>query len=182
MCTDKYAVRDYIREKGLEDILIPVVGGPWENVEDVDFDSLPDSFALKATHGCKMNYLVADKKQLDRKKCKAEMSRWLATTYGAYSMEPHYLTIPHRIYAEEFLADAAQLTDYKFHCANGEPLFVLTVYDRKTDGDNGMSLSFDIDRSLAGCYNNYRVLWIGLYHLPSNGFAEAPTTASLLKC
>ena len=52
MCTDKYAVRDYIREKGLEDILIPVVGGPWENVEDVDFDSLPDSFALKATHGC----------------------------------------------------------------------------------------------------------------------------------
>ena len=53
MCTDKYAVRDYIREKGLEDILIPVVGGPWENVEDVDFDSLPDSFALKATHGCK---------------------------------------------------------------------------------------------------------------------------------
>ena len=39
-----------------------------------------------------------------------------------------------------------------------------------------------IDRSPAGCYNNYRVLWIGLYHLPSNGFAEAPTTASLLKC
>ena len=107
MCTDKYAVRDYIREKGLEDILIPVVGGPWDNVEDVDFDSLPDSFALKATHGCKMNYLVADKKQLDREKCKAEMSRWLATTYGAYSMEPHYLTIPHRIYAEEFLADAS---------------------------------------------------------------------------
>lgn len=70
MCTDKYAVRDYIREKGLEDILIPVVGGPWENVEDVDFDSLPDSFALKATHGCKMNYLVADKKQLDRKSAK----------------------------------------------------------------------------------------------------------------
>ena len=37
MCTDKYAVRDYIREKGLSDILIPVVGGPWENVEDVGF-------------------------------------------------------------------------------------------------------------------------------------------------
>ena len=42
------------------------------------------------------------------------------------------------------MADAAQLTDYKFHCANGEPLFVLTVYNRKTDGDNGMSLSFDM--------------------------------------
>lgn len=72
------------------------------------------------------------------------MSRWLATTYGAYSMELHYLTIHHRIYAEEYLADAAQLTDYKFYCANGEPLFVLTVYNRKTDGDNGMSLNFDM--------------------------------------
>ncbi len=93
-----------------------------------------------------LKYLVADKKQLDREKCKAEMSRWLATTYGAYPMELHYLTIPHRIYAQEYLADAAQLTDYKFHCANGEPLFVLTVYNRKTDGDNGMSLNFDIVR------------------------------------
>lgn len=27
MCTDKYAVRDYTREKGLEDILISVVSG-----------------------------------------------------------------------------------------------------------------------------------------------------------
>lgn len=144
MCTDKYAVREYIRQKGLEDILIPVVGGPWEKAEDVDFDSLPDSFALKATHGCKMNYLVANKANLDYEKCKSEMSRWLSTTYGAYSMEPHYLSIPHRVYAEEYLADASRLTDYKFHCANGKPLFVLTVYNRKTDGDNGMSLNFDM--------------------------------------
>ena len=144
ICTDKYAVREYIRKKGLEDILIPVVGGPWSSVEDVDFDGLPDKFALKATHGCKMNYLVADKSELDYLKCKAEMQRWLETTYGSYSMEPHYLSIPHRIYAEEYLADAAQLTDYKFHCLNGEPQFVLTVSDRKTDGDKGMSLQLNM--------------------------------------
>lgn len=91
-----------------------------------------------------MNYLVPDKKQLEREKCKAEMSRWLSTTYGTYSMEPHYLKIPHRIYAEEFLADTIQLIDFEFHCANCEPLFVLTVYGRKTDGDNGMSFCLDV--------------------------------------
>ena len=52
-----------------------------------------------------------------------------------------------------------------------------------TDGTSSYNkIVVFIDRSPAGCYNNYRVLWIGLYHLPSNGFAEAPTTASLLKC
>lgn len=144
MCTDKYAVRDYIRQKGLEDILIPIVGGPWEKIEDVEFDKLPNKFALKATHGCKMNYLVSKKEKMDKNKCVKEMSRWLKTTYGTYSMEPHYVTIPHRIYAEEYLDDVDQLVDYKFHCANGEPLFVLTVYNRKTDGDSGMSLRFDV--------------------------------------
>ena len=130
LCTDKYAVRNYIREKGLENILIPVVGGPWGNIDDIDFDSLPDSFALKATHGCKMNYLVPEKETLDKNKCVAEMSKWLKTTYGTYSMEPHYLEIPHRIYAEEYLANADKLIDYKFHCMNGVPQFVLVCGDR----------------------------------------------------
>lgn len=144
MCTDKVAVREFVKKKGLEEILIPMVGGPWESVEDVNFDALPNSFVLKATHGCKMNYLVPDKANLNLKKCKSELYRWINTTYGTYSMEPHYLSIPHRIYAEEYLSDAIQLTDYKFHCANGKPLFVMTVYNRKVDGDNGMSLNFDV--------------------------------------
>lgn len=86
MCTDKYAVREYIHKKGLEDILIPLVGGPWEKVDEVDFDNLPNSFALKATHGCKMNYIVSEKEKMDKSKCVEEMSRWLKTTYGTYSM------------------------------------------------------------------------------------------------
>lgn len=144
LCTDKYAVRDYIKEKGLEDILIPVVGGPWSNVDEIDFDSLPSRFVLKATHGCKMNYIVSDKSKLDIDDCKKALSKWLNTTYGTYSMEPHYLSIPHRIYAEEYLDDVSKLTDYKFHCANGNPLFVLTVSNRKYNGDKGMSLTFDM--------------------------------------
>ena len=143
-CTDKYAVREYVKNKGLEDILIPLAGGPWSRVEDVDFSALPNSFAIKATHGCKMNYIVADKAAMDQEACKKEMQRWLDTTYGTYSMEPHYLEIPHRIYAEEFLDDVDKLADFKFHCANGEPLFVMVVHDRKTNGDHGMSLQMDM--------------------------------------
>lgn len=129
-CTDKYAVRQYVKDKGLESILVPLAGGPWSKIEEINFKVLPDSFVFKATHGCKMNYLVPEKEKLDKNKCVAEMSKWLKTTYGTYSMKPHYLEIPHRIYAEEYLADADKLIDYKFHCMNGVPQFVLVCGDR----------------------------------------------------
>lgn len=143
-CTDKYAVREYVEKKGLGNILVPLAGGPWSDVESVDFDALPNSFAMKATHGCKMNYLVADKASMNQEACVKEMRRWLSTTYGAYSMEPHYLSIPHRLYAEQFLENAGQLVDYKFHCLNGVPQFVLVCSERKANGDAAMKVTLDL--------------------------------------
>lgn len=143
-CTDKYAVRDYIRERGLADILVPTVGGPWNSFEEIDFSILPNRFVLKATHGCKMNYMVPDKQKLNIDKCKSEVKRWLNTTYGTYSMEPHYIHISHRIYAEKYLDDMDKLTDYKFHCLNGVPQFVLTVSDRHVEGDSAMQVILDL--------------------------------------
>lgn len=143
-CTDKYAVRKYVEDKGLGDTLVPMVGGPWSRVEDVDFNTLPNSFAIKATHGCKMNYLVPDKSKMDIEQCRKEMTRWIATTYGGYSMELHYLTIPHRIYAEKYLENANQLIDYKIHCMNGRPEFILVCSDRKANGDAAMQVTLDL--------------------------------------
>lgn len=143
-CTDKYEVRSYIANKGYADILVPIAGGPWNLYEDIDFEQLPDSFALKATHGCKMNYMVPDKEKLRLDECKEEVNRWLKTTYGTYSMEPHYINIPHRIYAEKYLGGMSGLIDYKFHCLNGVPQFVLTITDRKTDGDKAMKATLDL--------------------------------------
>lgn len=145
-CTDKYDVREYITRKmgGGDSLLIPVVGGPWNSVEEIDFDKLPKSFVLKATHGCKMNYFVPDKQRLDIHQCKREMNRWLNTTYGTYSMEPHYTRIPHRIYAEAYLQEMSMITDYKIHCLNGVPQFILTVTNRIADGDKAMKATLDL--------------------------------------
>lgn len=129
-CTDKWAVREYLARKGLSKILIPTVGGPWSNVKDINFDSLPNEFILKATHGCKMNYFVPDKSKLDILSCKRTLQKWLDTTYGTYSMEPHYKPIPHRIYAEQLLDISGGLADYKIHCLNGEPSFILVCSER----------------------------------------------------
>ncbi|SDX20123.1 TupA-like ATPgrasp [Acidaminococcus fermentans] len=145
-CTDKYAVRQYIADK-IEDgtkLLVPLAGGPWDDVDKIDFDKLPSSFVLKATHGCKMNYFVPDKTKLDIRECKAEMKRWLGTTYGTYSVEPHYGKIPHRIYAEQYLEEMSDLVDYKIHCLNGEPQFILVITDRIFKKDEPMKCTLDL--------------------------------------
>ena len=146
-CTDKWAVREYIEKKGLADILIPTVGGPWNEVEDIDFSKLSNKFIFKATHGCKMNYIVKDKSKLDLVNCKKTLRSWFNTTYGTYSLESHYKRIPHRIYTEKFLETENGLMDYKIHCLNGVPQFILVCSDRKNNFGK-MTLSrnlFDIN-------------------------------------
>ena len=82
--------------------------------------------------------------KFDSEKCKKEIQRWMDTTYGTYSMEPHYIEIPHRFYIEKYLEKADQLVDYKFHCLNGEPQFVLTCSNRKSNGDKAMQVTLDL--------------------------------------
>lgn len=143
-CTDKYEVRNYVIQKGHGDVLVPIIGGPWSSYSEINFDSLPCSFALKATHGCKMNYMVLDKNSMDAEKCEKAVNKWLHTTYGTYSMEPHYASIPHRIYAEKYLGDMSQLVDYKFHCFDGEPKFILAVTNRHSGGKKGGKSTLDL--------------------------------------
>ena len=147
-CTDKWEVREYIKGKGYGHILVPTVGGPWNDWNQIEWDRLPASFVLKATHGCKMNYIVKEKNDVDLRDCKREVDHWLNTTYGTYSMEPHYYPIQHRFYAEKYLGDISKLIDYKFHCINGTPEFILVVTDRKSDGDKAMEVKlhlFDVN-------------------------------------
>lgn len=129
-CTDKYAVRSYVEEKGLGGILIPLVGGPWTNASDIDIDDLPDQFVLKATHGCEMNYICRDKSKLDRNDLLSKASQWLKEDYPRACIEPHYKLVPHRLYAEEFIGGLGDVVDYKFHCINGEPAFILVCSNR----------------------------------------------------
>ncbi|MBQ9396329.1 MAG: glycosyltransferase [Proteobacteria bacterium] len=131
-CTDKWEVRDYVRSKGLEEILVPVYGEARDKVEDLNLDDLPKSFAIKATHGCEMNFICADKATVDLNALKKEISGWLKTTFGKWSIEPHYFTIPHRYYVEKYLGDPNEIKDYKFHMYNGKPGFILVCGTRGT--------------------------------------------------
>ena len=126
-CADKYAVREYIKEKGYGDLLVPLVGH-WEDAKNIEWDTLPDGFVLKCNHGCAYNIVCNDKSKLDAKKATTQLDKWMKEDFGAFNIELHYSKIkPHIITCEEFLGD--NITDYKFFCFNGEPKFIYVSND-----------------------------------------------------
>lgn len=146
--SDKWEVRQYIREKGLEHILIPVYGEAKEDAASLDLEQLPDSFIIKATHGCKMNYICKDKSDLDITHCRSTIQQWLNTIYGTYSGEFHYSLIKPRYYIEAYMDNGMPLMDYKFFCYNGKPQWILVCRDRSL-GKKGDSKVFMYQYDLA---------------------------------
>lgn len=143
-CADKYRVREYIKDKGYENTLVPLLGA-WDNVEDIDWDSLPNKFVLKCNHGCAYNIVCNDKTEFDRIKAKKQLNTWLKEDFGAFNIEPHYSNIKkHKITCEEFLGD--NLVDYKFFCFNGIPKFIYVSSDLIHDRQARIGF-FNIDGS-----------------------------------
>lgn len=50
MMVDKYEVKKYVADSIGEEYIIPTLG-VWERPNEIDFDSLPNQFVLKTTHG-----------------------------------------------------------------------------------------------------------------------------------
>lgn len=136
-CADKYAVREYIKNKGLSDVL-NILYGVWDKVEDINWEKLPNQFVLKTTQGCGEVIIVKDKSKLDIKGTEKKLKKWMKEKYGRVNGQTHYTRIHPKIVAEKLLLNtedfSKSLVDYKIWCFNGEPEFILVVYDRIIGG------------------------------------------------
>ena len=133
-CVDKLQVRDYIKDKGLEDILVTLYGY-YANIEQVDFDSLPEQFVIKTTNGGGgLNVaVVTDKKKFleseDKTKliAKPSLKNSGGREWAYYGLEPG-------IIVEELLVNTekpeAGVNDYKFFCFNGKVECIVVDIDR----------------------------------------------------
>ncbi len=141
-CTDKFEVRNYVKAMGWSEILPHIYSVALQSPNELRLKNLPDSFVIKATHGCRMNYVVTDKKSLNCKALEKTINNWIKTTYGIESIEPHYRSIPHRFYIEEYLG--SNLIDYKIHCLNGVPQFILVCSERKSTNGKAMKVTLNL--------------------------------------
>ena len=129
---DKYAVKEYVASIIGREHIIPTLG-VWNSVDEIDWDSLPNQFVLKTTHGgggggvaiCK------DKATFDRAKAMKTLQKSLNNDiYWNYREWP-YKDVPHRIIAEQYIENQnGQLNDYKFYCFNGVAKSVMICLDR----------------------------------------------------
>lgn len=127
---DKYLVREWVKEKVGEEVLVPLLG-VWSSYDEIEFDRLPDKFVLKANHGCGMNLIIKDKQSIDYKVMKTKINSWMQYTFGWDGMQLQYVNIPKKIIAEEFIEQMdGNLYDYKIHCFNGIPKFIQVMTDR----------------------------------------------------
>lgn len=140
---DKYGVRKSVEERGLGHTLTKLYGA-WDDASKIDFDKLPNQFAIKLGHSCGMNIICTDKSKLDIEATRKQLDRWSKTKHPIF-FEQHYNYIKPMIICEELIpcnADGNFPTDYKIHCANGKPVLIQCCFERNA-GDAGRRVIYD---------------------------------------
>lgn len=147
---DKYEMKKYVSELIGEQYVIPVVGGPWSSVDEIDVENLPQQFVLKTTHDCGGVYICKDKDTFDVEDAKAFLKKHLKQNYYLTSREWPYKNVKPRIFAEKYVTDGdstkeGQLTDYKFFCFDGKPMMMFVATDRADESTETKFDFFDME-------------------------------------
>ena len=168
-CADKFLVREYLKECGCEEILVPLIG-VYNNANEIDFDTLPSKFVLKCNHGYAYNIICDDKAQFDKEKAIMQLNNWLLVDFGKIHYETHYSSIVRKIICEKYLDFSGQksLIDYKIHCFNGEPAFFAICTERDPKSHSVVSTSYSLE-------------WERLSLLKNEGQVDIPKPALLTK-
>lgn len=145
-CVDKYDVREYVKEKGLEKILIPLIG-VYESEKDVNLERLPEQCVIKDTlGGGGRKVIVFDKhSNIKFEDIKKQMEEWIdsSISYKIGGREWPYGGKKHRIIIEEKLPSNIEdggLIDYKFFCFHGQPKVLYVIADRKIGEKAGLGI------------------------------------------
>ncbi|MBQ9530755.1 MAG: glycosyl transferase [Eubacterium sp.] len=122
VCSDKYAVRNVVKEAGYEDILIPQIG-VYNNAKEIPFDTFNEEIMLKCTSGSGENYFYSPDKKNDIKMIVKRLNFALRQNPFWFSREWNYKNVPQKIVAEKVIRDknGNLPVDYKFMCFNGDP-------------------------------------------------------------
>ena len=184
---DKYTVREYVMQRGLGDILVPIYG-KYDTPEKMiaDWALLPHSFIIKTNHGCGEIKVVKDKDAVDLEELRKEANNWLKERYGLVTNEKHYLKIKPCLIVEQLLVDTSvldfsrSLIDYKVWCFNGKPYCIFVAVDRDVEhveaGHHVFFDSYDLQ------WNRIEGAMSGKTPLPGRILPKPKNLERLLEC
>ncbi len=124
-CSDKNAVREYIKDCGYEEILIPQLD-VFDSVSKLFLDKYDTEVVVKCTHNSGGHIFYDPKVGIDDKELKFSKKRLellMKKNASILSREWNYKNIPPRIVVEKVIRDSQGdlPLDYKFMCFSGEP-------------------------------------------------------------
>lgn len=131
LVSDKLQVRNYIKEKIGEKYLVPLIG-IYNNVDEINFETLPRSFVMKTNHASGFNVICKDKNEIDVTALFSRLKFWMKLNYYYYEREWQYRNIKPKILCEKYLEgeELLGLPDYKIFCFKGEPKYIQVDMNR----------------------------------------------------
>jgi hypothetical protein len=132
---DKYAVKQYVSDLIGSEYIIPTLG-IWNSFDEIDFDTLPNSFVLKCTHDSGSVIICKNKEEFDVKKARDKIESARKKNYYWPDREWPYKNIPRRIIAEEYLESESDVLEvYKVFNFEGHPAIIQAVQNDKTKNE-----------------------------------------------
>jgi hypothetical protein len=126
---DRIKVREYISQKSDACKLIPILWKGYDFKKDV-WNTLPESFVIKANHGSGM-VKVVDKRKDGFHEVKDLCDHWLNSDFHKVQREYVYDAVERIIIVEEKLTFEDDVPpDYKFFCFDGMAKFFQVDYSR----------------------------------------------------
>ncbi|WP_418834339.1 ATP-grasp fold amidoligase family protein [Parabacteroides johnsonii] len=132
LLVDKVAAKDYVVGKIGDKYIIPTLG-VWDNIEDIDWKSLPNQFVIKSTADSGGVVVCKDKSKLDIDAAKQKLKVLGGRDYTKINKEYPYRNVPHRYIAEKYMEDESgfELKDYKIFCFDGKAEFLFVATGRQ---------------------------------------------------
>ena len=166
---DKIKVHEYSKKVLGKDICVPIIK-IYQNVNEINFDELPNQFVLKTNHGAAMNVIVSDKSKLNREEAKKNLNSWIKRNFGLEGGEFQYINVERKIFAETFLKEGIE--DYKIYCFHGVPKMVRVqkVNDIKSTTKKKINNFYSLDWKLTDIETGRP----GFYRDPKVTFEKPP--------
>ena len=132
---DKNDAKELIADAIGAEYVIPTIG-VYDSFDDIDFDKLPNQFAIKCTHDSGGIVICKDKAKFDIDAARKTINKYLKRRYYYIHREWPYKNVKPRVLVEKYMKDNDndELVDYKVMCFNGVAMLIFTCTERVGDG------------------------------------------------
>ncbi|MBE6376840.1 MAG: hypothetical protein E7050_10290 [Lentisphaerae bacterium] len=124
ICSSKYEFKSWIKQRLGDGYTVPMIG-VYDDLNDIDFDKLPEKFVIKTTSGWGGygTLVVRDKSKLDIDRLKFDFAEYMQEWNNLYyaALTSSYKNVKHRVIIEEYVEELEKSDcDFKFFCFHGK--------------------------------------------------------------